>query len=223
MDSSGKPLADAEVDVWHTDANGIYGGIGVGSDAGFCRGVVRSDAQGRYSFRTQETSSYGSLRVWFGSPYVPELPPYGPRHIHVLVWHKQLGTHIYQLYFESDPARFFDWRAYLLEDEDMLRSKDPRCLLKRADDTTYEFDFVLDKAKDAGTAANRTQAALLQCGHANPSPPALCHPRIAQVLRPEVFLAVVLMWLFLAYKIARWCCCGRGAKKTTSSTKQKKH
>jgi catechol 1,2-dioxygenase len=45
--ATGQPLANAELDFWHADENGAY------DQKGFnLRGVVRSDAQGRYRVRT---------------------------------------------------------------------------------------------------------------------------------------------------------------------------
>lgn len=62
---------------------------------------------------------------------VPDLPPFGPRHFHVVVFHPgpahRLG--VYQLYFPDDPAREFDWRATFTGDPEMLRSTDERLTL----------------------------------------------------------------------------------------------
>jgi catechol 1,2-dioxygenase len=45
--SCGQPLPDVELDFWHADQNGTY------DNAGFTlRGIVRSDAEGRYRVRT---------------------------------------------------------------------------------------------------------------------------------------------------------------------------
>lgn len=76
------PIADAVIDIWHCDNHGDY------DMKGFkCRGQLKTDAQGNYSFNT----------------IFP--PPYGnrPRHIHVKVraqGYKELTT---QIYFSGDP------------------------------------------------------------------------------------------------------------------------
>lgn len=76
------PVSDAVIDIWHCDSHGDYDMQGYR-----CRGVVRTDASGKYTFAT----------------IFP--PPYGnrPRHIHFKIrakGHRELTT---QLYFEGDP------------------------------------------------------------------------------------------------------------------------
>lgn len=76
------PVANAFIDIWHCDSSGHY------DNNGFkCRGVVKTDSRGKYSFKTILPPSYGSR----------------PRHIHVKVraeGHPELTT---QIYFQGDP------------------------------------------------------------------------------------------------------------------------
>jgi protocatechuate 3,4-dioxygenase, beta subunit len=64
LDVSGLPFADAAVEIWQCDANGIYRhprdvGGARHRDAGFQgRGRTRTDAAGRYSFRTIRPVAY---------------------------------------------------------------------------------------------------------------------------------------------------------------------
>jgi catechol 1,2-dioxygenase len=76
------PVAKATIDIWHCDSQGKYDSNGYK-----CRGMVKTDTQGRYSFKTIFPPSYGSR----------------PRHIHVKVradGFKELTT---QIYFAGDP------------------------------------------------------------------------------------------------------------------------
>ena len=51
-DADGKPLADANLDIWQADAEGRYSGFMPGPPEGNLRGQVRTDADGRYEFVT---------------------------------------------------------------------------------------------------------------------------------------------------------------------------
>jgi len=76
-----KPIAGAVLDVWHADARGDY------DNAGYrYRGVVTSDAQGRYQLET----------------ILP--PPYmgRPRHIHVKIQRPGGRVLTTQLYFPGE-------------------------------------------------------------------------------------------------------------------------
>jgi protocatechuate 3,4-dioxygenase beta subunit len=76
-----KPLAGVPLDFWHADANGEYDNAGYGY-----RGVVRTDAQGRYTLETN----------------LP--PPYmgRPRHIHVKLQRPGGKVLTTQLYFPGE-------------------------------------------------------------------------------------------------------------------------
>jgi len=76
------PVAHATIDIWHCDAHGSY------DNSGFkCRGLVKSDGQGRYSFKTIFPPSYGSR----------------PRHIHFKVRADGFKELTSQIYFKGDP------------------------------------------------------------------------------------------------------------------------
>lgn len=48
------PIADARVDIWHCDKDGVYSGIdGEGTrEETFCRGIQRTDKDGKVTFKT---------------------------------------------------------------------------------------------------------------------------------------------------------------------------
>jgi protocatechuate 3,4-dioxygenase beta subunit len=50
---TGKPIPGAELDIWHADENGIYDRAG-----SYLRGVVRTDQNGHYSFKTVVPNDY---------------------------------------------------------------------------------------------------------------------------------------------------------------------
>ncbi|NKB65933.1 MAG: hypothetical protein GKR89_02620 [Candidatus Latescibacteria bacterium] len=120
-----QPVPDALVDIWHTDAGGLYSGYtGQGDDGSidtreqtFMRGVQLSDAQGRVEFDT----------IYPGW-YISRTP-----HIHIKVHFDQRTAVTSQLYFPdpisravydlepySDPARGA-WRV--TNDNDFVSSR----------------------------------------------------------------------------------------------------
>lgn len=76
------PVANATIDIWHCDTHGKYD-----NDGYKCRGVVKTDSQGRYSFKTIFPPSYGSR----------------PRHIHFKVRATGFSELTSQMYFKGDP------------------------------------------------------------------------------------------------------------------------
>jgi protocatechuate 3,4-dioxygenase beta subunit len=80
-----KPLAGVTLDLWHADASGAYDM----ESADFRhRGKVRTDRDGRYSFKTNLPGRYG---FWNGTAR--------PRHIHVKLSGPGLYLLTTQLYF----------------------------------------------------------------------------------------------------------------------------
>lgn len=79
------PVAGALVEVWQADARGDYSQVGAKPDDAGCllRASLRTDADGRYSFRTVAPGEY----------------PGRPRHIHYRVSAKGYATLVTQLYF----------------------------------------------------------------------------------------------------------------------------
>lgn len=69
VDSSCKPVRNAQVDVWHANAAGVYSGVN-GNSANFLRGSQISNSQGKVTFAT-------IFPGWY---------PGRVMHIHVKVW-----------------------------------------------------------------------------------------------------------------------------------------
>jgi protocatechuate 3,4-dioxygenase beta subunit len=82
-----RPIAGADVEVWHCDAGGVYSGVGgPADDTAFLRGHQRSSRSGRVRFRTIYPGWY------------PGRTP----HVHVEVHVGGTAVHTGQLYFDDD-------------------------------------------------------------------------------------------------------------------------
>lgn len=79
------PIADAFVDVWHSDAAGVYSGFGPGRGNTFLRGQQVTDRSGRVSFRTVYPGWYPGRAV----------------HIHLKVRVGGRDVHTGQLFFDE--------------------------------------------------------------------------------------------------------------------------
>ena len=152
-DSSGHPIAGATLDVWQTDDNGFYdvqqpqrGGMRM-------RGKFRTDAEGRYWFRTTKPVSYplptdgpvGQMLDRMGRH------PYRPAHVHFIVsapGYEAVTTHVFVAgdpYIDSDavfgvkPSLVIDFREQGPgQTPDGGRSDRPFC--------SVEFDFGLKQS-----------------------------------------------------------------------------
>jgi hydroxyquinol 1,2-dioxygenase len=104
-DEQGKPVADAEVDIWQASGEGYYENQDPHQADMNLRGKFRSDAQGCVRFRTVKPSGYP----------IPVTGPVGqliraqgrhnmrPAHIHFLVHKDGYKTQFSQLYSSDDP------------------------------------------------------------------------------------------------------------------------
>jgi protocatechuate 3,4-dioxygenase beta subunit len=82
--SNCKPIKNAAVDIWHTDALGVYSGV-QGSSGTFMRGIQRTDANGLAVFKTVYPGWYNGRTV----------------HIHVKVHLGGNVVHTGQLFFSD--------------------------------------------------------------------------------------------------------------------------
>ncbi len=84
------PVADASVYVYQTDARGYYRpDDAMGNRDPRLYALLRTDAQGRYSYRSIRPASYPGTRV--------------PQHIHYEVTAEGHGSRIFEIVFEDDP------------------------------------------------------------------------------------------------------------------------
>ena len=102
---SGEPIPDALLDVWQSDAEGFYDLQVLGLSQMNLRGRFRTDAQGRYNFRTIKPSFYpipddGPVGKMLRST---GRHPYRPAHVHFKVSAEGCAPLTTELYMEGDP------------------------------------------------------------------------------------------------------------------------
>ena len=103
-DTTGAPVADAEVDVWHSSPEGFYENQDPVQANMNLRGKFRTGADGRIHFRTVRPAGYP----------IPVDGPVGdfirlqrrhnmrPAHLHFLIYKDDYKTHISQVYVNDD-------------------------------------------------------------------------------------------------------------------------
>jgi catechol 1,2-dioxygenase len=104
-DPQGKPVAGAEVDVWHSSTEGYYENQDpVQADMNL-RGKFTSDADGHIAFRSIKPAGYP---IPVDGPVGDLLRAQGranmrPAHLHFLIHKPGFKTHISQVYTDDDP------------------------------------------------------------------------------------------------------------------------
>ena len=104
-DNEGNPVANAEVDVWNTSAEGLYENQDPSQADMNLRGRFRTDENGRVRFRTVKPAAYP---VPVNGPVGDLLKVQGranmrPAHMHFLIHKPGYKTHISQVYVNDDP------------------------------------------------------------------------------------------------------------------------
>jgi len=104
-DDQGRPVADAEVDVWHSSPEGLYENQDPGQADMNLRGKFATDAQGHFSFRSVKPAGYP---IPVDGPVGELLRAQGrhnmrPAHVHFLIYKPGFKTHISQVYVPDDP------------------------------------------------------------------------------------------------------------------------
>jgi len=105
VDRAGKPIAGAEVDVWHASPVGFYENQDPGQADMNLRGKFTTDAEGRFWFRTVKMVGYpiptdgvvGRLLA------AQQRHPYRPAHLHTLIVKPGYKVLISQVYDPTDP------------------------------------------------------------------------------------------------------------------------
>ncbi len=104
LDQSGKPVAGAEVDVWHSSPEGFYEQQDAKQTPMNLRGKFTTDAQGHFGFRSVKPAGYpipidgpvGDLVRATGRHH------YRPAHLHFLIFNPGFKTLISQIYVNDD-------------------------------------------------------------------------------------------------------------------------
>jgi len=136
----GEPIANAEIDVWQADAEGSYDVQRNDLDHAQCRGVLHSDADGRFHFRSVVAESYP---IPHDGPVGDMLRatcrhPWRPAHLHFKIkapGYETLVTHVFRdgdPYLDSDAV--FGVRQSLVAD----------WVMQPDGSTTLDFAFVLN-------------------------------------------------------------------------------
>ncbi len=104
-DESGKPIAGAEIDIWHSSPEGFYEQQDPNQVEMNLRGKFTSDAEGHFWFRSVKPAGYP----------IPVEGPVGdlvragkrhnfrPAHLHFLIFKQGFKTLISQIYVNDDP------------------------------------------------------------------------------------------------------------------------
>lgn len=135
-----RPVADAVVDVWQADAEGLYDVQREDLDHPQARGVLRTDAQGCFEFQTVVAEPYpiptdgpvGDLLA------ATKRHPWRPAHLHFMIQapgYETLVTHVFR---EGDP--YLDSDAVFGVRESLVAHWVPR----PDGQYTLNFDFVLN-------------------------------------------------------------------------------
>jgi len=172
LDLDGKPIANALLDVWQTQSNGLYDSQDQNLDGLHMRGRFRSDAEGRYLIRTVLPVNYpipsdgpvGHMLKATGRH------PWRPAHIHFVVSadaYEPVTTHIFD---RTDPYLQSD-AVFAVKDSlicDFARHEEPEGEAERLGITgpfyTTEFDFQLTPASSAQATVMDAQQRLAALG-----------------------------------------------------------
>jgi protocatechuate 3,4-dioxygenase beta subunit len=104
LDSAGKPVAGASVDVWQASPVGLYEIQDPNQDDMNLRGLFTSDEEGRYWFRSVKPAGYPVPMHGPGGDLLraQRRHPYRPAHIHFMVSAPGYKTLITQIFADDD-------------------------------------------------------------------------------------------------------------------------
>ena len=172
LDLDGKPVANALLDVWQTQSNGLYDAQDEKPNELHMRGKFRSDAEGRYLIRTVLPVNYpipsdgpvGRMLKATGRH------PWRPAHIHFVVsadGYEPVTTHIFD---RTDPYLQSD-AVFAVKDSlicDFAKHEKPDAEASRLGIAgpfyTAEFDFHLMPASSAQATVMDAQQRLAALG-----------------------------------------------------------
>jgi catechol 1,2-dioxygenase len=105
VDRDGRPVAGAEVDVWHASPAGLYENQDHDQAEMNLRGKFTTDAEGRFWFRTVKMAGYPipTDSVVGRLLRAQDRHPFRPAHLHVLGFKEGYKTLISQVYANDDP------------------------------------------------------------------------------------------------------------------------
>lgn len=146
----GKRLANAVVECWHANSNGFYSHFDpTGAQSDFnLRGAVRTDADGKYEFRTLMPVGYGCPPQGATQHLLNALGRHGnrPAHVHFFVSADDCRKLTTQINIEGDPLIWDDFAYATREDliPHVVEKTGGKALGLKSDDyKEIEFDFKL--------------------------------------------------------------------------------
>jgi catechol 1,2-dioxygenase len=162
----GAPLSNALVEVWHANHLGNYSHFDKSQPAFNLRGSIRTDAQGRYSFRSVVPVGYSVPPGGMTEKLLDQLGRHGhrPAHIHFFVsaaGHRKLTT---QINIDGDPYLWDDFafatREGLVPELKMAEGADGKPYGITGNFAVIDFDFTLsrDRTDVQGTEVQRVRA-----------------------------------------------------------------
>jgi catechol 1,2-dioxygenase len=145
-DRSGRPIAGAEVDIWHASPVGLYENQDPEQAEMNLRGKFLTDAEGRFWFRSVKMVGYpiptngvvGRLLA------AQKRHPYRPAHLHALIFKAGYKVLISQVYDPNDPhidsdTQFGVTKALL---GDFVRHDEPHPTDRSVTAPWYSLDYV---------------------------------------------------------------------------------
>jgi catechol 1,2-dioxygenase len=146
-DREGRPIAGAEIDIWHSSPVGLYENQDPDQADMNLRGKFTTDADGRIWFRSVKPAGYpiptdgvvGRLLA------VQDRHPYRPAHVHALVFKEGYKTLTSQVYADDDPnldtdVQFWVTRALV---GDFRRHDEPHPSGAGVEVPWYSLDYTL--------------------------------------------------------------------------------
>lgn len=105
QDTHGRPIADAQVDIWHASPVGLYEHQDPQQAEMNLRGTFVTDADGRFWFRTVKMVGYPipTDGVVGRLLRAQDRHPFRPAHLHALIFKPGYKTMISQVYDPQDP------------------------------------------------------------------------------------------------------------------------
>ncbi|MBV9955244.1 MAG: hydroxyquinol 1,2-dioxygenase [Pseudolabrys sp.] len=155
----GKPIANATLDLWQTDGEGLYESQ-KGTEEPWMRGIFRSQADGSYVLRTVAPIAYtipmdGTVGELVAKTNVSHMRP---AHIHFAVsaaGYRTVTTHLFQKgdqYIETDVV-YGVKEPLITEFKKMPPGKAPNGETLKEPFYVVHYDFVLQQAAKAQAAA----------------------------------------------------------------------
>lgn len=163
-DLQGNPVEGASIDLWECDEDGLYDTQYPDRDGPDCRGIVKTDADGKYVIKCIKPTPYpiphdgpvGQLLK------IIKRHPYRPAHIHFIIEKPGYDKLITALYHRGDPFEtsdaVFGVKTPLLFDLVPLGDKLAKKYDMKSDDWFLEKNFTIvteSEAKECRTAKSK--------------------------------------------------------------------